>query len=122
MQAVDHPLLQGGGGSRTQAAHGVGDALDGVLNGVGEIVQGVDAPGVALAVVMGPHDAVDGRVRRFMLGLAMSILARRCGCVGKFAARMRRKRSRFSCGVRSRQGLGRPGWVRVPRYPAAARG
>ena len=40
----------------------MGDALQGVLNGVGEVVHGVDAPLVPLAVVVGKVDAVEHRV------------------------------------------------------------
>ena len=86
VQAVDHPLIQGAVVLELQAAHGVGDALDGVLNGVGEIVQGVDAPGVALAVVMGPHDAVDGRVAQVHVGACqVDFGAQGAAAVGKFA-------------------------------------
>ena len=45
-----------------QTAHTVGDTLDGVLNGVGEVVHGVDAPLVPLAVVVHVVDAVEHRV------------------------------------------------------------
>ena len=51
-----------------QTAHAVGDALDGVLNGVGEVVHGVDAPLVALTVMLGVFDAVDGRVTHIHVG------------------------------------------------------
>ena len=40
----------------------MGDALQRVLNGVGEVVHGVDAPLVALAVVVHMADAVEHRV------------------------------------------------------------
>ena len=42
--------------------------LDGVLDGVGEIVHRVDAPLVALAVMLGVLDAVDGRVTHVHVG------------------------------------------------------
>ena len=51
-----------------QAAHAVGDALDGVLNGMGEVVHRVDAPLVALTVMFGVLDAVDGRVTHVHVG------------------------------------------------------
>ena len=40
----------------------MGDALNGVLNGVGKVIQGVDAPLIALAVVGNMLDAVNRRV------------------------------------------------------------
>ena len=51
-----------------QTAHTVGDTLDGVLNGVGEVVHGVDAPLAALTVMLGVLDAVDGRVTHIHVG------------------------------------------------------
>ena len=54
-----HPVVQGTVGLKLQGAEAVGDALQGVLNGVGEIVHGVDAPLVPLAVVVHVVDAVD---------------------------------------------------------------
>ena len=46
----------------------MGDALDGVLNGVGEVVHRVDAPLIALTVMLGVLDTVDGRVPHVHVG------------------------------------------------------
>ncbi len=59
---LGHPVVQGAVGLKLQGAEGVGDALQGVLDGVGEVVHGVDAPLVPLAVVVGVVDPVDHRV------------------------------------------------------------
>ena len=53
---------------KLQAAHAVGDALDGVLDGVGKVVHGIDAPLVPLAVVVLILDAVDGGVPHIHVG------------------------------------------------------
>ena len=58
----DDPVVQGPVVLKLQGAQGVGDALQGVLDGVGEVVHGVDAPLVPLAVVVHVVDAVDHRV------------------------------------------------------------
>ncbi|MPN16036.1 hypothetical protein SDC9_163374 [bioreactor metagenome] len=47
---------------KLQRAQGMGDALDGVLNGMGEVVHGVNAPGFPGAVVPDAVDAVNHRV------------------------------------------------------------
>ena len=59
---VGHPVVQGPVVFKLQRAKGVGDALQRVLDGVGEVVHGVDAPLVPLAVVVGVVDPVDHRV------------------------------------------------------------
>ena len=104
----------------------VGDALDGVLNGVCKVVQRVDAPLVALAVVLDVLDAVDGRVAHIHVGagqvdLGAQRLCRRLqtrprACAGTDPGSPR--------GVRSRQGLGRAGLAGVlcRGTPASARG
>ena len=51
-----------------QAAHAVGDALNGILDGMRKIVHRVDAPLIALAVVFSILDAVDGRVTHIHVG------------------------------------------------------
>ena len=51
-----------------QAAHAVGDALNGILDGMRKIVHRVDAPLIALAVVFSILDAVDGRVAHVHVG------------------------------------------------------
>ena len=62
------PVVQRAMVLELQAAHAVGDALDGVLNGMGEVVHRVDAPFVALTVMLGVLDAVDGRVTHVHVG------------------------------------------------------
>ena len=62
------PVVQRAMVLELQAAHAVGDALDGVLNGMGEVVHRVDAPLVALTVMLGVLDAVDGRVTHVHVG------------------------------------------------------
>ena len=47
---------------KLQGTQGVGDALHGVLKGMGVVIHGVDAPLVPGAVVAGVVDAVDDRV------------------------------------------------------------
>ncbi len=59
---LDHPVVQGAVILKLQRAQGVGDALQCVLDGVGEVVHGIDAPLVALTVVMDEVDTVDDRV------------------------------------------------------------
>ena len=46
----------------------MGDALDGVLDGVGKVVHRVDAPLIALTVMLGVLDTVDGRVTHIHVG------------------------------------------------------
>ena len=58
----DNPVVEGPVILELQGAQGVGDALQGVLNGVGEVVHGVDAPLVPLPVVVHVVDAVEDRV------------------------------------------------------------
>ena len=54
--------------------------------------------------------------RSWRLVASMSIFARSTREPGANSPwRMRSNRSRFSAGERSRNGLGRPGWVREPR-------
>ena len=49
-------------GLKLQRAEAVGNALQSILDGVGKIVHGIDAPLVALTVVMHMVDTVDHRV------------------------------------------------------------
>ena len=49
-------------GLKFQATQGVGDPLQGVLDRVGKVVHGVDAPSVALAVMMDITDTINDRV------------------------------------------------------------
>ena len=59
---LDDPVIERSMVLKLQGAEAVGDALQGVLDGMGEVVHGIDAPLVALAVVMHMVDAVDDRV------------------------------------------------------------
>ena len=64
----------------------MGDALDGVLDGMREVVQRIDAPLVALAVVVCAHDAVDGRVAHVHVGAGQVDLgAQGLAAVGELA-------------------------------------
>ena len=59
---VHDPLIQRAVVFKLDRAHRVRDALDRVLDRVREVIERVDAPLVALTVVMRAHDAVDRRV------------------------------------------------------------
>ena len=62
LAVFDDPVVQGAVRLELQRAQAVGDALQCVLNGVGEVVHGVNAPLVALPVVAHVVDAIDHRV------------------------------------------------------------
>ena len=62
VRVLDDPVVQGPVVLILQGAQGVGDALQGVLDGVGEVIHGEDAPLGALAVVLDIPDAVEHRV------------------------------------------------------------
>ena len=62
LAVLDDPVVQGAVGLKLQGAQAVGDALQRVLDGVGKVVHGVDAPLVALPVVAHVVDAVDDGV------------------------------------------------------------
>ena len=51
-----------------QGTERVGNALDGILQAQGPVVHGVDAPGVALTVMMNVEDAVDHGVAHIQVG------------------------------------------------------
>ena len=57
-----HPVVQGAVVLKLQGAQGVGDALQRVLNGVSEVIHGVDAPLVPLAVMVSVVNTVDHRI------------------------------------------------------------
>ena len=57
-------------------AERVGDVLDGVTEAVGEVVGGVDTPGVASVGVRGVLDAVGHRV---LLAVLHNVLHTKCG-------------------------------------------
>ena len=62
LAVVDDPVIQGAVCLKLQRAQAVGDALQRVLDGVGKVVHGIDAPLIALPVVAHVVDAVDHRV------------------------------------------------------------
>ncbi len=59
---LHHPVVQRTVGLKLQRAEAVGDALHGVLDGVGEVIHGIDAPLVPLPVMVHMVDPVDHRV------------------------------------------------------------
>ena len=59
---LHHPVVQGTMILKFQGAQGVGDSFQRVLDGMGKVVHGVDAPLVPLAVVVHMPDPVDDRV------------------------------------------------------------
>ena len=59
---LDDPVVERPVGLKLQGAEGVGDALQGILDGVGEVVHRVDAPLVPLTMVVHIVDAVKNRV------------------------------------------------------------
>ena len=90
-------------GLKLQRTERVGDMLHSVLNGVGKVVHGVDAPLVAGAVMELVVDAVEGGVTHIevaagQVDLGPSVMAP----LGNSPARIRRKRSRDSSLGRSR--------------------
>ena len=93
------------------------NAFDGVALAVGPVVHGINAPGIAGAVVGRVHDAVHDGVAQIDVGAAMSILARNTRePSGNAPSFICAKRSRFSSMERSRYGLFLPGSVSVPRF------
>ena len=83
---VHHPVVEGTVGLEFQRAQGVGDALQRILNGVGEVVHGVDAPLVAGAVMMHVLDAVNGRIAHIEVAAGQIDLGpQRHGTVGELA-------------------------------------
>ena len=64
----DDPVVKGTVVLEFKRAERVGDALDGVLNGVGEIIHGINAPCVACIVVGHVSDTVDDRVAHIDIG------------------------------------------------------
>ena len=51
LAVLNDPVIERPVGLKLQGAEAVGDALQRILDGVGEVVHGIDAPLVALAVV-----------------------------------------------------------------------
>ena len=46
----------------------MGDPFQGVLDGMGEVVEGIDAPLIPLTVMMGPDNPIDGRIPHVHIG------------------------------------------------------
>ena len=65
---VDDPVVKFPVVLELQGAQGVSDVLDGVGQAVGEVVHGVDTPGITCAVVGGVTDPVQKRVTHFHVG------------------------------------------------------
>ena len=65
---LHHPVVQRSVILELQGADGVGDILDGILDGMGEIVHGVNAPLVPGVVVGHAGHAVDHRVAHVDVG------------------------------------------------------
>ena len=83
---IEQPVVEGALVFELQRADAVGDVLQRVLNGVGEGVHGVDAPGIARVVVRGAADAVDGRVAQVDVGRGhVDLGAQHGGTVGQQA-------------------------------------
>ena len=74
---ADHPVIQRPVRLELQGAETVGDALQSVLDGVGKVVHGIDAPLGALAVVVDEADAVDDGVPEVQIAAGQVDLGRR---------------------------------------------
>ena len=85
LTVLDNPIIERPVGLKLQGAEAVGDALQGILNGVGEVVHGVDAPLVALAMVAHVVDAVDNRVAHIEVAAGkVDLSTQGHGAVGEF--------------------------------------
>ena len=83
---VNDPLVQRTVVLELDRAHGVRDALERVLNRVREVVQRIDAPLVALTVMMCADDAVDRRVAQVHVRAGhVDFGAQGLGAVGELA-------------------------------------
>jgi len=81
------------------------------------VVHRIDAPRVAAAVVMRVPDTVQQRIAHLHVRRRhIDLRAQRARAIGSSPAFIRRSRARLSSTVRSRNGLGRPGSLSVPRY------
>ena len=65
---LDHPVIERPVRLKFQRADGMGDALIGILQGMGEVIHGIDDPFAARAVVFGMADAIDHRVAHVDVG------------------------------------------------------
>ena len=59
---LDDPVIQGPVGLKLQGTQAVGDTFQGILNGMGEVIHGIDAPLVPLTVMVHVVDPVDNGV------------------------------------------------------------
>ena len=83
---VHHPIIERAVRLKLQRAERVCDALERVLNGVGKVVHRVDAPLVALTVMVHIADAVDDRIAHIeVAGGQVDLRAQGAAALGKFA-------------------------------------
>ena len=86
VERVDEPVVERAVVLELQRADRVRDALDRVLQPVGPVVRGVDAPFVAGAVVCGVQDAIHDRVAQVEVGRGhVDLGPQRARAVGKLA-------------------------------------
>ena len=86
VESFQHPVVEGTVDLELQRAEGVGDALEGVLQRMGEVVHGIDAVFVAVPEMMDPADAVDDRVPQIDVGGShVDLRPQNHGSVGKFS-------------------------------------
>ncbi len=85
-QVLDEPVVERPVILEFQGADGMGDVLDGVGLAMGEVIGGIDAPGVAGARMGGMQDAVHRRVAHVhVAGRHVHLGAQHPGTVGEFA-------------------------------------
>ena len=68
VQCFQDPVVEFPVVDEFKRAEGMGDALDGIAQRMGVIVERVDAPGIACPVVAGMADAVQGRIAHGHIG------------------------------------------------------
>jgi hypothetical protein len=66
---VHQPVVERAVVLELQRAEGVGDALDGIAQGMRVVIHRIHAPGVAGAVMLGVEDAVDDRIAHVDVGM-----------------------------------------------------
>ncbi len=100
---LDDPVVEGTMVLKLQGTQGMGDALHGVLKGMGIVVHGIDAPLVPGAVMAGVIDTVDHRITHVeVAGGQIDLGAEGVPAIANSPARIRRNRSRLSSLGRSR--------------------
>ena len=83
---LHNPVVKGPVILKLQRAQGVGDPLQSVLNGVGKVVHGIDAPLVALTVMVHMANPVDHRVAHIEIaGGQVDFGSQSHGIVGELA-------------------------------------